>query len=330
MSDGTPAPAGSTSPAGAESMNAAGTASTTPASPGATSLRAPLPVIVGCPRSGTSLLAVMLDAHPQLAVPPETAFLQHLTRLDTPPASLARQFVQIVTANRTPISNWSDFGLDGEEFARRIFAIEPFSLTAGTRAFYEMYAASQRKPLAGEKTPDNIFVMREIAALLPEAHFIHVLRDPRDTALSWRKTWFAPSQDFSVLGQAWRHHVGAGRTAGAGLPHYIETRYEDLVLRPQAELPRLCEFLSLPYAEAMLDPSAQGAARIARLQGRMHVSGRMVTREDRTSIHANLTRPPLADRVGVWKREMSAADRDAVERGAAPLLQALGYADDAR
>ncbi len=290
------------------------------------SARPPFPVIVGCPRSGTSLLAVMLDAHPQLAVPPETAFLKHIATLTTPPASLARHFVQIVTANRTPISNWADFGLDREAFAQKIAAIEPFTLAAGTRAFYDMYAASQNKPHAGEKTPDNVFVMREIAALLPEAHFIHVLRDPRDTALSWRKTWFAPSQDFAELGAEWQFHVAAGRDAGAKLPHYLETRYEDLVLRPREELSRIVAFLGLPYAESMADPSAQGAARIARIQGRMHVSGRMVTREDRTRIHANLTRPPMPERVGVWKREMSGADREAVERGAAPLMRALGYA----
>ena len=200
MSDGTPAPAGSTSPAGAESMNAAGTASTTPASPGATSLRAPLPVIVGCPRSGTSLLAVMLDAHPQLAVPPETAFLQHLTRLDTPPASLARQFVQIVTANRTPISNWSDFGLDGEEFARRIFAIEPFSLTAGTRAFYEIRGEPGQAARRRKDARQHLRDARDRSTAARSLHFIHVLRDPRDTALSWRKTWFAPSQDLSDPG----------------------------------------------------------------------------------------------------------------------------------
>ena len=286
----------------------------------------PFPIIVGCPRSGTSLLAVMLDSHPAFAVPPETAFLKHVAKLQGDAETVRRRFLDIVTADRTPISNWSDFGLDRQAFADRIAAIEPFTVAAGTRAFYAMYAASQHKARGGEKTPDNIFVMREIAALLPEARYIHVIRDPRDTALSWRKTWFAPSQDFVVLGRAWRHHVDVGRAAGAVLPHYIESRYEDLVLHPQTELPRLCEFLSVPYVPAMIDSGAQGAARIARLQARLHTSGRLISREDRTSIHVNLARPPLAERVGVWRREMSAADREAVERGAAPLLEALGYA----
>ena len=286
----------------------------------------PFPVVVGCPRSGTSLLAVMLDSHPEIAFPPETAFLKHVVTLSGDAEMQRRRFVDIVTADKTPVSNWSDFGLDRTAFARRIAALSPFTADSGTREFYRMYAESQEKPRSGEKTPDNIFVMREIAALLPEAHFIHVIRDPRDTALSWRRTWFAPSQDLRMLGLAWRQHVEAGRQAGAAVPHYIETRYENLVLRPEEELPRLCEFLGIAYAAAMLDFSAKGAARIARLKGRTHVSGRVVSREDRTSIHVNLARPRQTERVGVWRREMSAADRIAVEQGAGPLMATLGYA----
>ena len=267
----------------------------------------------------------MLDTHPGLAIPPETAFLKHVVTLDPEEPGVARRFVEIVTADRTPISNWSDFGLDVGEFARRVAALKPFSVAGAIRLFYDLYAASEGKPRAGEKTPDNIFVMREIAAVLPEAHYIHIVRDPRDTALSWRRTWFAPSQDFHALGQAWRYHVEAGRRAGAALARYVETRYEDLVRQPADELRRLCDFLALPYSPAMTDPGVRGAARIAQLKGRQHVSGRMVTREERTQIHANLARPPLPERAGVWRREMSPAQCEAVERGAGPLLRELGY-----
>lgn len=286
----------------------------------------PFPIVVGCPRSGTSLLAVMLDSHPEIAFPPETAFLKHVITLAGDAEAQRRRFVDIVTADRTPVSNWSDFGLDRAAFAARIAALTPFTAGAGTREFFRMYAESQGKPRSGEKTPDNIFVMREIAALLPESHFIHVIRDPRDTVLSWRRTWFAPSQDYRQLGFAWRQHVEAGRRAGALVPHYLETRYEDLVLRPEEELPRLCRFIGVAFSPAMLDFSAQGAARIARLQGRMHVSGRLVSREDRTSIHVNLAKPRQTGRVGVWRREMGEAERIAVEQGAGPLMATLGYA----
>lgn len=286
----------------------------------------PFPIIVGCPRSGTSLLAVMLDSHPELAIPPETAFLKYLPGLSGESEGLRRRFVELVTADRTPLSNWSDFGLDRASFEARIAAVAPFAIADAARAFYAMYAEAQGKRRAGEKTPDNIFVMRELAELLPEAHYLHVIRDPRDTVLSWRKTWFAPSQDYAALGAAWQRHVAIGRAAGAAVAHYHELRYEDLVLHPETELQRICAFLGVGYSPRMLDFAPQGSARIARLKGRRHVSGRMVAREDRTRIHANLARPPQRDRIGVWRREMSAADRAAVERAANPLFASLGYA----
>jgi hypothetical protein len=191
-----------------------------------------MPIVVGCPRSGTSLLAVMLDSHPELAVPPETSFIGAVSRLYGDSADVRRGFYDIVTTDRIAVSNWSDFGLDAEAFRRRLETIEPFTVSAGLRAFYAMYAEGEGKPRYGEKTPGYVFVMPEIAALMPEACFIHVIRDPGDTALSWRKTWFAPSQDFRVLGEEWRKHVEAGRRGAPLVRRDLEVRFEDIVRHP--------------------------------------------------------------------------------------------------
>lgn len=299
------------------------------AQPAMRHVREPFPVIVGCPRSGTSLLAVMLDAHSQLAVPPETSFLPNVMGLTGEPEALRRRFFDIVTADRMTISNWSDFGLDKEALWRRLQAIPAFTVAAGTRAFYAMYGEGQRKPRTGDKTPGYIFTMQQIQALLPEAHFIHVIRDPRDTAMSWRKTWFAPSQDYAVLGVCWRQNVEVGLRSAPMLRHYQEVRFEDLVLRPETEIKRLCAYLSLPYEPAMLDSGARGQARLERLRGRAHADGRMIAREERTRIHLNLARPPMVERVEAWRREMSDVERRQVESGAGPLLRELGYQDAA-
>lgn len=288
--------------------------------------RVPFPVVVGCPRSGTSLLAVMLDSHPDLAVPPETSFLSGLISSPAVVGDARRNFFNRITADRIPISNWSDFGLDRERLWQRLSAIEPFTVAAGLRAFYALYAEAQGKPRYGEKTPGYVFLLPQIAALLPEAHFIHIIRDPGDTALSWRRTWFSPSTDFGVLGSEWRKHVEAGRGAREIVPHYVEIRFEDLVRNPERELKHLCEYLALPWDVRMLDYAAQGAARLARLQGRQHARGPMIPREERTRIHENLTRAPDADRLGVWRREMTPAERKLLEAAAGPLVSALGYA----
>jgi Sulfotransferase family len=288
--------------------------------------RSPFPVVVGCPRSGTSLLAVMLDSHPQLAIPPETSFLAALASTPGASTDARRDFFNWVTADRIPISNWSDFGLDRDVLWRRLASIEPFTVSAGLRAFYALYAEGQGKPRYGEKTPGYVFMLPQIAALLPEAHFIHVIRDPGDTALSWRKTWFAPSKDLRVLGSEWRKHVEAGRRARALVPRYLEVRFEDLVRDPEGELKRLCAYLALPWDARMQDYRAQGAARLSRLQGRLHARGTMIAREERTRIHANLTRAPDADRLEVWRREMTPGERAALEDAAGPLVRELGYA----
>lgn len=288
----------------------------------------PLPMIVGCPRSGTSLLAVMLDSHPQLAVPPETAFVGAVCALHGPSELVRRGFFEAVTADRITISNWSDFGLEREALWRRLEAIEPFTVGAGLRAFYALYAEVQGKPRYGEKTPGYVFLMPQIAALLPEVHFIHVIRDPGDTALSWRKTWFSPGEDLRVLGAEWRRHVEAGRRGRSLVPRYREVRFEALVRDPEGELKGLCDYLALAWDAQMLDYRAQGAARLERLQGRLHARGPMIPREERRRIHANLTRAPDLDRVGVWRREMSRAERTLLEEAAGPLVRELDYAAD--
>jgi len=288
--------------------------------------RAPFPVVVGCPRSGTSLLAVMLDSHPVLAMPPETAFIAQVASLQGPPTVVRERFVEIVTTDRITVSNWTDFGLDRDTLRERLEAIEPFTVAAGLRAFYALYAEGEGKPRCGDKTPSYVFLMPQIAALLPEAHFIHVIRDPGDTALSWRKTWFSPGKDFRLLGEGWRKHVEAGRRASELLPGYVEVRFEDLVRQPKRELERLCEYLALPWDPAMLEYQTRGAARLQRLQGRQHAKGPMVPREERTRIHVNLTRTPDADRLDVWRREMTPEERRELEAAAGPLVRELGYA----
>jgi hypothetical protein len=239
---------------------------------------------------------------------------------------MRRNFFDAVTADRIGLSNWSDFGLDGDALWGRLEAIEPFTVSAGLRAFYAMYAERERKARCGEKTPGYVFLMPELAALLPETRFIHVIRDPGDTVLSWRKTWFAPSQDLKVLGTAWKKYVEAGRRASSLVPHYLEVRFEDLVLRSEPTLERVCEFIGLAWAPVMLDYAKSGAARLERLQGRQHARGPMIEREQRVSIHANLTRAPDADRLAVWRREMSLEERRALEEAAGPLVHELGYA----
>jgi hypothetical protein len=287
--------------------------------------RGPMPVVVGVPRSGTTLLAVMLDSHPRIAMPPETAFLTELGRLDGLAGdALERGFVELVTTDRWGVSNWNDLGLDKGELAQRLRELTAFSVGAGLRVLFGMYADRAGKALFGEKTPADATHMPRIASFLPEARFIHIVRDPRDVVLSLAKTSAGAGVQSSA--QTWVDMIGAARAASRGLDHYHELRYEDLLDDPERKLREICAFLDLDFDARMLDYGASGERHVAHLGDRMTPDGRaMVPKALRARIHENLARPIRKDRVGQWRNGMGDEDRATVEAIAGPLMRELGY-----
>lgn len=206
----------------------------------------PSPFIIGMPRSGTTLLRLMLDAHPDLAIPLETHFLLPLVELPPHEAASPEMFLRAITEFHT----WPDFHLSAEEFADQLNRITPFNPAAGVRCFYQMYAAKFGKKRWGDKSPPYGFHMAEIHRLLPEARFIHVIRDGRDTALSHRRTFFWRDRTLTSHAAEWCERILSFREQAADVP-YIELRYEDLVTHSTAVLAEVCEFIELPYVAEM-------------------------------------------------------------------------------
>src|SRR5262245_32654294 len=142
--------------------------------------------VVGCPRSGTTLLQRMLDAHPQLAVANDSHFIPRVFRkLD------AAGDVPLTTEIIAAVENYHRFyrlGLSHE-------LVERAAATAGTysqfvAALYTEFAGMCGKQLGGEKTPDYVRHVTLLHRLFPQAKFIHIIRDGRDVMLStleWAK-----------------------------------------------------------------------------------------------------------------------------------------------
>ena len=115
------------------------------------SKRRPPPFIVGVARSGTTLLRLMLDAHPELAIPPETHFVPRLIKLVDGGAGPGEVATFLAGHPR-----WGDYGLDAAELERRLDALEPFDAGSALRAFYGLYAEGQGKPRWGDKSPPYV------------------------------------------------------------------------------------------------------------------------------------------------------------------------------
>ena len=285
----------------------------------------PMPFIVGVPRSGTTLLRLMLDTHPLLAIPPETGFLAK-------PLSWLRFFssreavFRMVTQLPFKTGPWRDFGLDAYEFSHELQRIKPFNLSEGFRAFYRLYARNQNKPRCGDKTPLYCRHMAKIEALLPEAHFIHIIRDGRDVALSLRPMWFSPGQDVQTLATYWSNLVQQTRADSAKCAAYLEIRYEELIANSESSLKTICNFLELDFAPAMLRYWERSRDRLREHKSRRGISGRIVvTQEQRIWQQRRIMEPPHQERAFCWKKEMAPAERVEFLRYAGATLQALNY-----
>ncbi len=295
--------------------------------PGAADPRAlPMPVVVGSPRSGTTLLRLMLDSHPELAIPPETGFLALAPRLRGRGDRLRDRFFHALTTYGEPSPAWPDFEIPAAAFRSALLEISPFTAAAGFRAFYRLYAERFGKARWGDKTPLYCMQVDTIRRVLPEARFVHLVRDGRDAALSLRRMWFSPGHDIETQAAYWRRCVLAARRAGLGRPDYLEVRYEDLVLRTRPTLERVCAFVGLAYHEAMEGYPARAGERLAEHKGRSAPDGtQLLSREQRLAQQERTTRAPDPGLVGAWKEAMNPEDQARFARVAGGLLRELGY-----
>jgi hypothetical protein len=287
----------------------------------------PFPFIVGVPRSGTTMLRLMLDAHPLLAIPPETYFVTNLIEAAGEGAD-AGELADVLVGHR----RWPDLALDADELRRRYEALPRPSAGDAIRTVFAMYAARQGKSRWGDKTPAYLTNIAEIGAALPEARFVHIIRDGRDVALSIlrmpeRDRPMRNPRDAGAVATRWSRRIARAREQAEGLPHYLELRYEELVTKPEPVLRRVCEFAELEFAEAMLDYHANARGRLEEMNRDLAPRGRLAEQpaSGRIAPHTLAAAPPQADRIAVWRREMTPDQLREFEADGGEMLTELGY-----
>ena len=292
--------------------------------------QAPAIFVVGMPRSGTTLLRLMLDAHPELAIPAETHFLPDLVELwerleagDAPPAERARSAFELITCH----PRWLELDIDADALRAHLEACAPMGLADALRATGLVYAASRQKPRWGDKTPGYVVKMPLLQQAVPEARFVHVIRDGRDVALSLRPLSWGPGE-LDEIARRWSRRIKIARRDAERLApgSYTEVRYEDLVTRTERVLRELCDFLELPFAPSMLEHHRDAAERMAPALRDLNAgAARTISAAERRLQHSAAVTATRTDRVGRWRREMPPSDRREFESIAGPTLAELGY-----
>ena len=277
-------------------------------------------------------MRLMLDAHPDLAIPGETHFIPPLIRrfgeLEAAGASreeLCAGTVEFIVSH----PRFGDFGITEKALRAHLAGLDRVEVADAARAVHLVHAAGEGKPRWGDKTPRYLRRMNVISGTLPEACFVHVIRDGRDVAASLRDVKWG-THDPTEAAELWARGIRIGRRDAAKLPEgrYLEVRYEHLVSAPEREARRAAALAGLEWDQRMLAYAETAPARMAPTIRDVRLpSGLEMTRADRRGQHALVFEPPRADRVGRWRAELSAADVARFEQVAGETLDELGYRD---
>ena len=212
--------------------------------------------IVGAPRSGTTLLASLLDRHSNIAIGPESQFYT--------------QFIPWNWADRTPrtyeefvdsalaFKRIADFGLDRDQLLRH-FKLYELSFANLLRAIIEVYAIDRSKRRPGEKSPLHLEHVPVILDQFPGSKVIYILRDGRDVVRSLLDVPWAAARNprrFQRFCMRWNDAIEAMIRYEKTLPadRFMIVKFEDLLGRPKSELEKICSFIGEEFEPTQLEP----------------------------------------------------------------------------
>jgi hypothetical protein len=264
--------------------------------------------IVACDRSGTTMLRLILDRSPDVAVPTESMILVDFAAHADDALSGDAEFDRLARAvwRHPKVREWALPG-DPPVRAGRSGAE---AYRAALEAPFTAYAALHGKPRWADKTPYYVGELDLVKRIFPEARIVNLVRDGRDVALSLLRVPFGPSNVWAAARQ-WRAAVDAGDAAQARYGGDVLTiRYEDLVSDPEPVVRRICAFCEIAFRPEMLAIEESATGRLAAGQEAWF-----------TELYAGIgTRS-----VGKWRTEMTPAQQATFAAGAGEALRRHGY-----
>lgn len=217
--------------------------------------------VIGNPRSGTTLLRLMLNNHPQLSVPPECGFALWLHKkyagLSFDSEDVISQFVSDVYTTR----KFETWGIEKDSLREFIFATKVRSYPELVSAVYYSYAHDRNKypVLVGDKNNYHIEHIRDLKKVFGNPKIVFLVRDGRDVACSYRElslkhisSKYAPNLPDTIESIAYEWKVNNDNILKEASENSLLISYEDLVTNSGNILEQICNFLGIEYNQSML------------------------------------------------------------------------------
>lgn len=267
-------------------------------------------LIFGAPRSGTSLLSRLLNAHSRIAIPFEShLFNQWMERAqsygDLSSTDAQRRLVGDIIAFGV-VRDWTPL-----PDAKAVLAhVQGPGFGAVARAFMDWAAEIEDKQRWGEKTPHHTLLHADVLREWADALVVIIERDPRDVALSWKRARFGGNHVLPFA-RAWVKYVEACEAVRESLPpsRVFDLRYESLVTAPEDTLQELMVFLGENFEIGQLS---------------FHQSGHVWKTDSRNQ---RKLQTPISDQsIGQWSIGLAPREGRLIETIAGDAMERRGYA----
>lgn len=225
--------------------------------------------IVGCARSGTTLLQSLLASHPEIASFPESKFFVDLVRM---PEEISRRYTLGMVSKylRPTLESFLD-EVEHPELKRKLPKLPLVkSYVSSFNTILAELTHLQGKSIWLEKTPEHLHRLKYIETYMPEAKIIHIIRSGVDVVASlydlaqrhpnhWGRTF----KNVDICIRRWSDDV-AITCQYLERPNHTLIHYEQLVSSPAAEIKRLCEFIGVPFNADMVKNYRQTSSQLVR------------------------------------------------------------------
>jgi len=223
--------------------------------------------IIGNPRSGTTLLRLMLTCHRNIVIPPECGFaVWWYQKYRNWNSESVKQNLDAFLDDLFGSKKIETWNLNRELLRETLSEKEPESYSDLVSLIYEKFAMQQKETFKrwGDKNNYYLNHIETIFELFSDVQFIHIVRDGRDIACSYKKlavskfdSKYAPQlpTEISEIAREWINNLKKIRKSfqTIGWDKVIEIRYEDLVTESEKTLRNICSFLNEEYDPSMSD-----------------------------------------------------------------------------
>ena len=218
-------------------------------------------VVYGMPRSGTTLIAQVLNAHPELLVPDETDFMvpaAHVFRL-VADEDAGRELLADLIASTDRFDATLGRWLTREQVRDAVTRVS-YRFDLVVASLYDALAEVANVTEAGDKSPNDLpqsEVLGQAGFFTERIRAVHLVRDPRDVMVSMARLGWLNGIDVSYA-RLWRNaNLSLHQRLADHPDRYLLIRYEDVVADPGGTFERVTEFLGVPFDPAMVSEEAR-------------------------------------------------------------------------